>query len=872
MWRRLTDRRGKPSGGLHASAQGGPPFAGFCVGGFNWPAVELPSTVDPTRALKVRRGIAGQDARLTRSLGGNMVRSFWSVESIIQGDPEDLAVALNALARGDLRNTSVFMHTLDNRVAQLDRCDVVLDQLLSALNGDRTGPIQLDFEMMDAVLAGLADVNAESSERIGLLLALVNIPPRWLIEAPSDATLAHLGRTYTFASLWDRYVRFHAGLHRLLVVRYAVERPGSGLCALEIVNEPDYMWTPEEVKIEWGGEGLVNPLGKYVTELQLAQVPEGPLSAKAFEKTDWGFQDQDAAWVSGDEAATPVLDFDWGPKFDWYVRCFAELQAHVAWAIKDEAAKHSVDVSTVSGSVTHNNIDYLLRMHRADPRAFAYVDKIGLHPYHWLNNDVWNSDFVTADDIAGWPAANPRAFAQSYLKRFDFLRAFHESSGDPALDEEITAAFGGRKLWLTEFGIGSKLLGAFNAPIAEYTRFIRPRLLVGGTGGQPDVVWEDIWTGFLKQVDQSWLRGHEVECVLLYALRELGMPGFDLDDDDRSNFALFQRDGTPRIDPPVLDGIAALMQGLTGRSQSMSPAQDRPVPGELYRRPWREVELPHRAQEVMTMLSLEERKLLYWLTSTYRTGGGAIVDGGCFVGGSTVPLAEGLRTSSTEGVVDVYDLFEVEPYMTDFYFKDHGLRSGDSFRQVFDGNTGEVADLLRVHEGDLMQEGWTGEPIEILFIDFAKSWALNDFIMEQFFPYLVPGRSIVVQQDYVFPGCPWVILTMEHLSDYFQPVAFAEYCSAVYLCRQKVPPGLPPVSELPHERRIELMDRAMRRFFGYPRGVLECAKATLLIEHGDLDTANEIIERVAQEGPDHHSLRAAVELCRSLIDARVVSD
>src|SRR5206468_3398588 len=122
--------------------------------------------------------------------------------------------------------------------------------------GDGASPIQLDLETMDAVLDGIADVNAESSDRIGLLLALVSIPPRWIIEAPSDATLAHLGRPYTFTSLWARYMQFHAELHRLLIFRYAVKQPLSGLCALEIVNEPDYMWTPEEVKIEWGGEGL----------------------------------------------------------------------------------------------------------------------------------------------------------------------------------------------------------------------------------------------------------------------------------------------------------------------------------------------------------------------------------------------------------------------------------------------------------------------------------------------------------------------------------------------------------------------------------------------------------------------------------------
>lgn len=41
------------------------------------------------------------------------------------------------------------------------------------------------------------------------------------------------------------------------------------------------------------------------------------------------------------------------------------------------------------------------------------------------------------------------------------------------------------------------------------------------------------------------------------------------------------------------------------------------------------------------MLSLEERRLLYWLAREYFAGIGAIVDGGSFVGGSTLALGEG---------------------------------------------------------------------------------------------------------------------------------------------------------------------------------------------------------------------------------------
>ena len=79
--------------------------------------------------------------------------------------------------------------------------------------------------------------------------------------------------------------------------------------------------TPIEVKIEGAVTPTEYPLSKYVTELQLAQIPESQLSNPAYERTPWGFQSQDGPWTVRD-APVPVLGFDWGPKFDWYVRCF----------------------------------------------------------------------------------------------------------------------------------------------------------------------------------------------------------------------------------------------------------------------------------------------------------------------------------------------------------------------------------------------------------------------------------------------------------------------------------------------------------------------------------------------------------------------
>ena len=272
------------------------------------------------------------------------------------------------------------------------------------------------------------------------------------------------------------------------------------------------------------------------------------------------------------------------------------------------------------------------------------------------------------------------------------------------------------------------------------------------------------------------------------------------------------------------------------------------------------------------MLSIEERQLLAWLAAEHCTGAGAIVDGGCFLGGSTLALAEGVRANPRAGEsarIDVFDLFEVEPYMVDLYFSGASLSAGDSFRGEFDRVTSEVADLLEVHEGDLGATGWDGRPIELLFVDIAKTWSLNDVVVSQFFPCLIPGRSVVVQQDYAFAFQPWVAITMEYLSDYFEPVAFAEYNSVVFLCRRPVPRELPhaSIADLSDDEKMSLLERSCNRFRGYPRSYLEAGRAVLMLERGETEAAlRELRDVRARFEGDELAQQAA-----ALVEAAIVT-
>jgi hypothetical protein len=99
---------------------------------------------------------------------------------------------------------------------------------------------------------------------------------------------------------------------------------------------------------------------------------------------------------------------------------------------------------------------------------------------------------------------------------------------------------------------------------------------------------------------------------------------------------------------------------------------------------------------------------------------------------------------------------------------------------------GDRAAAVSFHTGDFPAASVPDEPIEILFIDIAKAQATSDHVVGAFFPRLIPGRSIVVQQDYFHPWPVWDVAIMEILSAHFEPLSYTEQNSALFLCTKAV--------------------------------------------------------------------------------------
>lgn len=190
-----------------------------------------------------------------------------------------------------------------------------------------------------------------------------------------------------------------------------------------------------------------------------------------------------------------------------------------------------------------------------------------------------------------------------------------------------------------------------------------------------------------------------------------------------------------------------------------------------------------------TMLTKPELAFLHTLTRDVYQGKGKILDLGCFLGGSTYALASGLYENTLrnkENLIYSYDLFIWDKYQHDFLKEKSGFKIGDSFHECFLENLHPFLKSIQSFQGDFTQYLWRGEGIEICFIDISKHPLLNDFLVHNFFPSLLLGCT-VIQQDFQFPGCFWLHITMEYFKEYIEFVDDLAYNSRIYVVTKKIP-------------------------------------------------------------------------------------
>jgi hypothetical protein len=258
------------------------------------------------------------------------------------------------------------------------------------------------------------------------------------------------------------------------------------------------------------------------------------------------------------------------------------------------------------------------------------------------------------------------------------------------------------------------------------------------------------------------------------------------------------------------------------------------------------------------MLYEEELTLLFSLGRHF-SGNGEIVDAGCFLGGSTFALAAGLAArrrdvSSRARVIHSYDLFRLDA-LTKMQYPQFtkGVEVDASIRPEFERLLASHLSRLHVHEGDIRDFRWNGEPIEILFLDVCKSWEVNDHVLHQFFPALIPRKSVVIQQDFVHEWLPYIPVTMGMLADAFEFAGYVPPSTALFVPSRQIESEEIPASlrdDLPDPAKLEFFDRACGPFAGEEKAVLDCARAMLLLDLGRRYEAAETLNEIQAESSD----------------------
>ncbi|MGH1370261.1 MAG: hypothetical protein ACRBCL_16745 [Maritimibacter sp.] len=214
------------------------------------------------------------------------------------------------------------------------------------------------------------------------------------------------------------------------------------------------------------------------------------------------------------------------------------------------------------------------------------------------------------------------------------------------------------------------------------------------------------------------------------------------------------------------------------------------------------------AQNVPTMLSHEEALLYFWLTSKWARGVGAIVDLGCFVGGSTARFAAGAKQAGLTSDIHTYDRFGVSQGLRDEVLYPAGVTpfEGNSSLPAVRELLAPWAEQLTFHKGDIEDNGWIGEPIEILAMDASKSTASQDQMARDFFPHLIPGQSVVIHQDFLHWRQPWIAAQMALMAECFVPLTHVTSDTIVFGCIKPITPDVLARGETDGLDDAELID------------------------------------------------------------------
>lgn len=260
--------------------------------------------------------------------------------------------------------------------------------------------------------------------------------------------------------------------------------------------------------------------------------------------------------------------------------------------------------------------------------------------------------------------------------------------------------------------------------------------------------------------------------------------------------------------------------------------------------------LPLLLQAIPSMMSLRERRMLLSLAEIEYRGDGVIVDAGVFCGGSTLCFGTGIALNARrsailkrwERPIRTYEYGIVNPNMVRFFERnkiDGHWTAGESFAEFLRSNIAPVSDKVELNIGDICEARWSGEPIEIMFLDVLKSEQIQLSVLREFMPSLI-ANGYLIHQDYFYDGLPFVRIVQEHFADHFEYLGEVQSSALFRMVRPitAAEAAEDPVATLPLARQLELLDQARDRSVDPARHLLcDFGKVRFLAERGAVDLA-----------------------------------
>jgi hypothetical protein len=255
------------------------------------------------------------------------------------------------------------------------------------------------------------------------------------------------------------------------------------------------------------------------------------------------------------------------------------------------------------------------------------------------------------------------------------------------------------------------------------------------------------------------------------------------------------------------------------------------------------------------MTTADEQAYTEAYTQSDYTGQGEIVELGCFLGSFSISLARGLKANSRiknqENRIHAHDIFIWDESIAQM-FEGHEVGAkhqlGDSFIGEYIERISPYKEHIKIYQGDLTKMAWEGGEIEFLIVDAMKSWELTNSCIKNFFPYLIPGKSLLHHQDFSYYWTTWIHLTMYRLREYFQPLYHVPEGSVIFKYIKEFPPEILStiysIDSFCDEEIEAAFDYSLSIVPDLMRPNIAAAKITTYFQKNDLERARKELEKV----------------------------